>query len=318
LTGVYRLAALALAGLAAGAAYGSSVRASPLTFVAYGDMPYSPGEIPVVERLVDSINALQPAVTIHIGDTKSGSSPCTDAALARPLDEFQRFAGALVYTPGDNEWTDCRRSKAGGYDPAERLARLRQIYFAEASSQGQRPIALTRQSEGGGRFAAFSENARWSMGDVTFATINATGSNNNRGFDKAGDQEYAARNAADLAWLAAALDEARRRKARAIVIAMQADPHFERPQGPTSGYRDLVFALADLALSWRRPLLIVHGDSHTYRFDQPLRGRDGAIVATAYRLEVPGSPFIGAVAVDLDTAGPTPFRVRLLTPPNSG
>ena len=36
--------------------------------------------------------------------------------------DFDRFADPLVYTPGDNEWTDCHRANNGGYNPLERLA----------------------------------------------------------------------------------------------------------------------------------------------------------------------------------------------------
>ena len=42
----------------------------------------------------------------------------------------QIFAGfstltPLVYTPGDNEWTDCHRANNGAYDPLERLGVVR-------------------------------------------------------------------------------------------------------------------------------------------------------------------------------------------------
>ena len=51
----------------------------------------------------------------------------------------------LIYTPGDNEWTDCR--PISKYDPNERLDRLRQLFFAAPRSLGQRSRALTRQSD---------------------------------------------------------------------------------------------------------------------------------------------------------------------------
>lgn len=35
----------------------------------------------------------------------------------------------LVYTPGDNEWTDCHRVNNGAYDPLDRLAAVRKTFF---------------------------------------------------------------------------------------------------------------------------------------------------------------------------------------------
>jgi hypothetical protein len=295
----------------------SPAQAEPLTIAAYGDMPYFPGEIPAVERLIGAINALDPQFTIHIGDTKSGSSPCTDAALARALQDFARFQRALIYTPGDNEWTDCRRESAGAYDPAERLALLRKLYFADDQSLGQKPIALVRQSDDGGSFALYRENARWRQGNVLFATIDAVGSNNNRGFDAANDREFAARNAADLAWIAASFAEARSSQAEAVVFAMQADPHFERANRSTSGFRELIAGFASAAAQWAKPVLIIHGDSHVFLFDQPLHASSGALLPNVYRLEVPGTPHVAAVAVTIDPTAPQPFAVRLVTPPNN-
>ena len=85
-----------------------------MTIVAIGDMPYRPRDIPPFETLLGEIDAIGPDVTIHVGDIKGGGSPCTDALFAQQRDYMDSVAGPLVYTPGDNEWTDCRRRSAGG------------------------------------------------------------------------------------------------------------------------------------------------------------------------------------------------------------
>ena len=43
----------------------------------------------------------------HLGDIKSGSTLCNDEYFAFVRSQFDRFADPLVYTPGDDEWTDC-------------------------------------------------------------------------------------------------------------------------------------------------------------------------------------------------------------------
>jgi hypothetical protein len=107
--------------------------ARALDFVALGDMPY--GDSPAIEatyhRLIARINATRPAFSVHVGDFKSGGTECSDAAFVRQRDNFGRFDHPLVYTPGDNEWTDCHRRSNGAYVPIERLARVRQLFFGQ-------------------------------------------------------------------------------------------------------------------------------------------------------------------------------------------
>ena len=65
----------------------------PFTFVALGDMPYGkPAKVyPPFKTLIGQVNALNPAFTIHIGDTKSGSTPCSDKMLLDQLNFMNSF-----------------------------------------------------------------------------------------------------------------------------------------------------------------------------------------------------------------------------------
>ena len=50
---------------------------APFEFVAIGDMPYVlPKDYERFDRVIAAINTAKPAFTIHVGDIKSGSSPC--------------------------------------------------------------------------------------------------------------------------------------------------------------------------------------------------------------------------------------------------
>jgi hypothetical protein len=69
------------------------------------------------------------ALVDHLGDIKSGSSMCTDEYFSMIKSQFDRFRDPLVYTVGDNEWTDCHRANNGAYNPLERLDKIRQIFF---------------------------------------------------------------------------------------------------------------------------------------------------------------------------------------------
>ena len=105
-----------LAALAAGACTRTRAQTPAATteafdFVALGDMPYRPDAMvgPAYRHLIDLINGLAPPFSIHVGDFKDGLAACSDDEYQLQWRHFQRFASALVYTPGDNDWLDCNR-----------------------------------------------------------------------------------------------------------------------------------------------------------------------------------------------------------------
>ena len=172
------------------------------SFVALGDMPYSvPNDYARFDRLIAAINRLKPAFSVHVGDIKSGSSACTDEAFQKVYDQFQTFDQPLVYAIGDNEWTDCHRNRESPFDPRERLAKLRQMFFANpGQSLGRTPMPVESEARALPSFAAYVENARFTKNDVLFVTLNIPGSNN--GFETTDPQaaaEYFERNRANLA-----------------------------------------------------------------------------------------------------------------------
>jgi len=301
---VAALGALAAGGLATWSGLpAAAAAAAPFEFVALGDMPYGPDLIagPAYRRLIELINQAGPRFAIHVGDFKDGTAACSDDEYRRQWQHFQRFAGALVYTPGDNDWLDCHRR---GDDPLQRLQALRQRFFAEARSLGQRPIALQRQSEQMPGFADYRENQRWVHQGVVFATFHTVGPTN--GFDAAQPlvrAEATRREAANAAWIRSAFELARAQGARALVLATQAESlRYPDPAEPQRGevheaFPSIAHQLLPLAESAPYPVLLIHGDYHRYITDQPFRNAQGRPIANLWRLEVYGEPRIHAVRV---------------------
>jgi hypothetical protein len=304
--------ALALA-LAATAATAS---AETFKFVAIGDMPYGdpPEQVyPRYRELIKAINARGPAFTIHIGDIKKGSVPCADALLQEQLDFLNSFDAALVYTPGDNEWTDCHRELAGRFDPFERLAKLRAMFFAGPQSLGKAPITLERQSELMVQHRTFVENARFARAGVQFVTLHVVGSNNGLESPTPGaPAEFFERDAANIAWLRDTFARARQEGANALVVAMQADMFDgsgskrkdENPAHPA--FANILEALVAEAAAFGKPVLLVYGDSHNFRVHTPFRNRAPALIG----LEVFGDDQMHAVEVGVDTDDPAVFSFR--------
>jgi hypothetical protein len=151
-------------------------------FVALGDMPYGDPDVEFgpYKSLIKVINRKVPAFTVHLGDIKSGSTPCSDQALIEQLAFLNSIDGPVLYTPGDNEWTDCHRAKAGGYDPLERLTFIRKTFFAGgARSLGGTPMAVERQADAMNDYAAYVKNIRFKIAGVHVITAHVVGSNNN-------------------------------------------------------------------------------------------------------------------------------------------
>ena len=272
-----------------------------IAFGVYGDGPYYPWEEPRTRRLLADAESAGVDFLIHIGDILGGS--CADEQLhdiRRRLDEVPL---PVVYTPGDNEWADCHAPNAGGYDPLERLERLREIYFDDPSSSlGGVPMPVTSQAKDAG-FSEFPENVRWTRGGFVFATLHVVGSFDATaqfpGRDHRHDQEVARRSEAALAWLDAVFAEARAIDASAIVLVAHANVRLE--SGGGDGYGPLVSALRDHVAAFPGDVLFIHGDTHTFRTDQPLTDGRGRGLANFTRLETWGSPDIGWVRVVLDT-----------------
>lgn len=309
----------------AAAAIAASVLASAVPasaqrfdFIAFGDMPYSvPADYERVDRLIDRINAANPAFTLFVGDTKSGSSPCTNEMIARTKQSFDRIAGALIYSLGDNEWTDCHRARAGGFDPLERLAHVRRMHFPDANSLGQKPIRVTRQADIDPARAKFVENSRWVHNDVLFVAVHIVGSNNNFEARPGAPDEYFERNAANVAWIRDSFRVARAESRIGIVFGFQADMWQEaNPRDDlSSGYTDSLNAFTVGAAEFERPVLLIHGDTHLYRVDQPLKDSRKRTIENATRLMVMGADEIHAVRVIVDPAEPGLFGFMALRVP---
>jgi hypothetical protein len=251
--------------------------AAAIDLAVIGDVPYGDAARAQFPAFVDAING-DPTVrvVVHVGDTKSGSDLCSDAILGFVAEQFQNFADPLVYAIGDNEWTDCHRANNGAFNPLERLAKVRELYFPiPGRTLGGRNMAVQAQ-------AGYPENQLWVQSRVTFAALHILGSNNGLepwfGASETPEQtaareaEVAARIAANLAWLEHAFAVAHEQGSAGIALFFQADlwNPFDRALGTISfsGHTAFVQRLAELATDFDGPVLLLSGDSHDFRVDE--------------------------------------------------
>ncbi|MCD6050624.1 MAG: metallophosphoesterase [Verrucomicrobia bacterium] len=285
----------------------------PFEFIVMGCMPYYlPEDNQRFQYVITEVNKLNPAFSVHCGDTKGGKDPCDDPVYDRVLGYFNSFNGPLVYVPGDNEWTDCVAKTAGSYDPAASLQKIRGMFFKEEKSLGKTPLPLVsqrRQPE----YQGYPEHNRWEMGGILFTTLHVVGSNNNHFTNNpAAVKEFEARDKASIAWLREAFATAKKENHRALVLFMQANPLDElmkhKPRG--SGFEKLVPALHKEMMGYDKPVYLFHSDSHYFRIDKPLLSPTGRLIENFTRVETFGGRNLHLIRVSVDPQAAEPFTVR--------
>jgi Calcineurin-like phosphoesterase len=280
------------------------------SFALIGDMQYNAEEEAKFPNLIRDINRSDVAFTVHDGDIKSGSSRCDNELFTRRFNEYQTFVAPFILVFGDNEWTDCHRPAAGGFDPIERLQKLRELFTQGDRSLGQRTLRLTRQSNDP-QFSQYRENVRWVYRNVTFVGLNIPGSNNNFGRTPEADAEYRERNTATIAWMKQSFEQAKRLNSPGILLIIQANPGFElAPTNPEcTGYNDFLAALEAETIAFKKPVVLVHGDSHNFRIDKPLRGKvSQRRLENFTRVETFGTPDVHWIRAQVDPRDPNVFH----------
>jgi len=283
---------------------------SPYSIGLWGDLPYSDEQASSgVPNIIADMNAQRLAFTVHDGDLKAGSnSPCDDALYDRSLRYLNSLEAPAMFTPGDNDWTDCDRANNGGFPSLERLDHERALLFSTPYSLGQRQLSQEVQATplclGVKGPVRCVENRRWSYRGVTYVTLNVQGSCNNL-CDTAPDPlEYAARNAADIAWMQDAFKAAKADGSAALMVIAQADPGWDasdatraplrnprtlaETDGAPDGFAQFLIALRDEVVAFRKPVAYVHGDSHYFRIDRPFQDAQGRTLENFTRVETFG------------------------------
>jgi hypothetical protein len=312
------LGTVAVALAVAGAGVAAGTNPNTLTLAIFGDSPYLDSTVDPVTKLPkyakdaefqatsDFINTINqdPSVqaVIHVGDIHSGSEPCRIRFDQAVFDKWKVFLQPLIYTPGDNEWSDCSKTKElSGTDvfgekgpdnvdptmPLEELGQVRSIFFANPGwTLGQHPMQVISQAyaydPAHGEDGQFVENVMWEQSKTVFVTLNIPGGSNNdmdawygkspNPVGSVQSRDMQQRTDADVRWLNAAFTMAEEHNAHSVVIIGQADV-WDTADSPShqTNYEPIVLAIAMNATAYGKPVLYLNGDSHVYRSDNPLQ-----------------------------------------------
>jgi hypothetical protein len=171
--------------------------------------------------------------------------------------------------------------------------------------------------------AAYVENTQWKKARVVFAELNVTGSNNDlapwgtplpadAGSYPSQSEEYAARAKANSAWLAKTFATAERTHAVGVALLIQADM-WDGTRETLHGYDALVEQLGNLAQSFGKPVLLINGDSHIYKEDNPF---SAGSPLHAIHASTPIAENVTRVIVEGSAAGRTEY-LRVTIDPRS-
>ncbi|HLP91082.1 MAG TPA: hypothetical protein VK184_21180 [Nostocaceae cyanobacterium] len=293
------------------------------TFVVYGDIPYM---VKLADGRTDKEvleQDIAPQIrqradipfAIHVGDLGRPQDACFDSWLeeSKALWENQ-IVKPVFFTPGDNDWTDCDRTNLTvRQSELARLDALRRILFSQPKT-----LPLEWQYE---QQSTLPENELWRYKDVLFVSQHYISTNNGREEILLDDPQTALklvdeRDQQNQIWLDHAFNLAKSSDTAAVVVATQLDP-FGPPNGiddtltrclNNPAYRDFCVHLQTLASELDKPVLLVHGDTNAYCFDQPF---STAIAPKLWRLNAPGDyKVIDASLVSFDpTSSDQPFKI---------
>ncbi len=298
--------------------------------IAYGDR----AQMIANPAFISAVNAdTSVSFALHVGDIHSGKEYCKESDNLGVFNQWKSFRMPLVYVPGDNEWADCHKKKEGGGlynavttaidyvttdggsyakgDPLANLSLIRSIFFpARGHSLGALTMAVHSQAlEYDSSYPAdaqFVENVWFERKGVLFVTINVPGGSNNNNdiwygtptMSNAQAIEIATRSAANLRWLDTAFARATANKDIAVVIQLQADMWDQDgvSKAHLTEYKQFIDKIAANTTAFAKPVLLINGDSHNYRSDNPLVPNATCVV------EAPATATVGAALVSATAA----------------
>lgn len=199
---------------------------------------------------------------------------------------YDPASGAINYigTSGlTTNTADCVSYHCG--NPLDNLTKIRQDFYPQPGhTLGSGTLNVVSQATAYDPShpadAQYVENVMWTQNDFVFVTINVPGGSNNDAdtwyklptAPGAQIDERTNRTAADVRWLDAAFAAAQTKHAKAVVVTAQAD--MWDLDGKTTdhltNYEPIISEVAAKTTEFGHPVLMLNGDSHLYRSDNPL------------------------------------------------
>lgn len=232
-------------------------------FVAMDQPAYNNEDI--LQQAFGKLEHITPSFAILNGIKSDGES-CSDELYIERKNLIDTIDIPVIISVSGKDWVNCQNNR-GDSIAIERLIRLKEIFFENASSLGNNPIELTRQSLGN-RFSNYPENAYWHMHSILFATVHMPSDNNHFMAAAGRNDEFEDRTIANRQWLDRLFRIASRNRYKGIVLISDGNPFLsaeKNGQDPAfrDGFHEIRQQLNNLVSHYPGRVLFIHGHNNT-------------------------------------------------------
>jgi hypothetical protein len=286
-------------------------------FALIGDYPYTGRDERGMPNLVRDIRRQTDlAFVVHLGDLHNPRmTDCSEELFRARHDLLMDLQHPLIYTPGDNDWADCKEQ------PEHYLQLIRNIFFADPQrSNGVNAFAVRSQGSGD-EFPELVENVMWEYQGVVYASMHMLLPALLPFGDEVADYRQRLIRAGE-AWMDEAFAMAAERDAKAVFLFTQASlwPISGNPQLINLLYPELLeltptfdqfrLKLVEHVRAFKKPVVMANGDTHYFRIDKPLLDAGNDPLQTFTRVEGFGTPHGHWVRVRVEPGRPEVFSFR--------
>lgn len=207
---------------------------------------------------LETAQAANPAFIV-VNGMRSTREPCTDRLYRQRTALLESSVAPVILSLAGDDWITCR-DKQNRPAPTAWLNLLRDQVYGDISWSGGKHIPLRRQSAITA-FRNYSENTRWTVENLLFATLNVPANNNHYVASAGANSEFEDRQIANRDWLRRLATQALRERRAAIVLFCDGNPLPDpgRRTEPRDGYIELRQQLKNLAEKSGAKVLVVQG-----------------------------------------------------------
>lgn len=235
--------------------------------IGMGSAPH-PDALLSLRTAIAETNAENLGFVVSMGIRSRGES-CSEDVLDDRHALLQAAENGVVVAVTAADWAAACRGTTS--TAGERLNQLRNRFFDEEFSLGGTRLPVLRQSAAP-QFRSYSENMRWELGSVLFATANLPANKNHYVSDAGRNSEFEDRQVANRVWLQRLFRIADYQRATAIVLFVDADPLLEpAPASGRDGFSEVRRQLKLLASRFDGRVLVVSAKPSGQRARKALR-----------------------------------------------
>ncbi|MGB4709349.1 MAG: hypothetical protein WBH28_12845 [Fuerstiella sp.] len=220
-------------------------RVANVTFCAMGDVPYTDADDILLPIHIKGLPA-EAEFTVHVGDIKGGATACDEAVYVKVAEMLSAAVAPVFVIPGDNEWNDC-------IDPDPHQAwQYWEKHFIRFDRRWKHQLPVFRQLER-------EENFSFVKNNVLFVGLNIVGG---RVHDAA---EWKQRHTECLTWIRRNLSRFGSQVSSMVILG-----HAK----PAAKHDDFFNPFQDDATQFKKPILYLHGDGHSWIHDHPFAAKN--------------------------------------------